>query len=761
MDEMKKVEVQSTAELPGTVQLPVQEPTNHTAEVKPPETLEPEPIARQSSVPPVPASLRTETIAPESLPVEAQPAAESIKNTMENNEAGGAVVEGSVSKSVQPTHPEPASVAPESKSESVAPEVAQRAQDTPALDTPMENTPAAPDSATVKTEVHPAPEPVQEHTPAKEATGTPSQPVDQEMPDAPNAEAAPKLSRERDPDPTDPSEEPAAKRTKVEGEEPASDFKVPDLPTPATEAPVATPAVETPAGETPAAPMTSVVETPAAPVTPAVETPAAPPDFNAPITKLQQKYLMKCMQALRRMPTGRFYKDPVDAVKMGIPNYPNVIHNPMDVSTIDKKLRTNAYLAAQGVIDDFQLMIDNAAKFNGFEHLVAKEGRQLQETFNKQMENLPKPGEVEEKKPKKAPQQTSAGRREPRAGAGQNTSRQSAGSPQGTTFPLGPDGLPLIRRDSSTTDGRPKRSIHPPKRDLEYSTKPKKKKYQAELKFCQDAMNELYKQKYSSFVSPFYYPVDPVALNIPSYHSVIKKPMDLQTVQSKLHAGQYENAKEFEADIRLIFKNCFKFNLPGDPTYMAGQATENLFNEKWAGKADYLEAREPAPEYTSGSSSEGSDEGEDSEYDEDQLQQLRKQMGALNRQMEAIASKKKKTPPSGRRASKPKASKKEPKKRGSTSYAKKEKKPKSSRSEKGRFVTYHEKQMISNGIASLPDKKMQEALKIIQSNVPELKVCILIGDVNSANVFRVPKRPRLSLTLTSFPTMSCRCCSSL
>jgi bromodomain-containing factor 1 len=36
-------------------------------------------------------------------------------------------------------------------------------------------------------------------------------------------------------------------------------------------------------------------------------------------------------------------------------------------------------------------------------------------------------------------------------------------------------------------------------------------------------------------------------------------------------------------------------------------------------------------------------------------------------------------------------------------------------------VTYHEKQIISNGISTLPDKKMQEALRIIQSNVPALK----------------------------------------
>jgi bromodomain-containing factor 1 len=402
----------------------------------------------------------------------------------------------------------------------------------------------------------------------------------------------------------------------------------------------------------------------------------------------------------------------------------------MDLGTVEQKLKNNVYRDPQGVANDVHLMVQNAVTFNGPEHIVSIEGEKLKATFQKQMVNLPKPDEMEEKKPKKVTAKTSAARREPRTSIGQPVPRTSGESPQATTFALGPEGLPLIRRDSTNADGRPKRSIHPPKRDLPYSTKPKKKKYQWELKFCQEVMDELNKPKHYLCAAPFYYPVDPVALNIPTYHSIIKKPMDLTTVQTKLNTGQYENAKEFEADLRQIVKNCFKFNLKGDPTYVAGEKFEEVFNSKWSQKDRYLAVHEPHPEqHSAESSSDESDEDEEPSDDEEEeaINRLKKQIAEMSQQLEAMTQKKKKTPPISKKS---KSKKKDSKKGGvSTIIGKKDKKSssKSAKPEKQRWVTYHEKQIISNGISSLPDKKMQEALKIIQSNVPSLKVSFFLS----------------------------------
>lgn len=521
-------------------------------------------------------------------------------------------------------------------------------------------------------------------------SSVPSLQTDYEMTDAPSAPLSPsKVSREREVDPME--EEPAAKRTKVEAENTTPvtapvDRKPPTMPTPAAES---------------RGPM--------------------PAGGQNGLTKMQHKFISKSLSSLKRMHDSRFYREPVDPIRLNIPNYTSIITRPMDLGTMERKLKNNEYSSPQAVADDFALMVQNSLTFNGPDHLVAQEGQKLEATFKKQMLNIPKPDEVEEKKPKKMTEKTSAARREPRTSLGSQPAAKAT-SPQSTTFALGPEGLPVIRRDSTNPDGRPKRSIHPPKRDLPYSTKPKKKKYQWELRFCQEVLEELHKPKYQLIAWAFYQPVDPVALNIPTYHSVIKKPMDLSTIQSKLRTGQYENAKEFESDIRLMFKNCYRFNIEGDPTYAAGQSLEQVFDEKWGQMAEYLDKHEPHHDQQTDDSDEDSEEeSEEEDEDTEKLTLLQRQIAEMSRQVEMITNKKKKTPPSSKKAgTKAKSIKKDGKKIGS----KKEKRPKTSsfKPEKARFVTYHEKQVISNGISSLPDKKMQEALKIIQNNVPALKV---------------------------------------
>lgn len=58
----------------------------------------------------------------------------------------------------------------------------------------------------------------------------------------------------------------------------------------------------------------------------------------------------------------------------------------------------------------------------------------------------------------------------------------------------------------------------------------------------------------------FNQPVDPVELGIPGYFTVIKEPMDLGTVMSKLRSGQYYTVKACFLDIELVFKNAMYFN---------------------------------------------------------------------------------------------------------------------------------------------------------------------------------------------------------
>ncbi|MED6251446.1 hypothetical protein ATANTOWER_030885 [Ataeniobius toweri] len=56
---------------------------------------------------------------------------------------------------------------------------------------------------------------------------------------------------------------------------------------------------------------------------------------------------------------------------------------------------------------------------------------------------------------------------------------------------------------------------------------------------------------------------EPVASSVPNYYKIIKQPMDLKKVKKKLQlrsSQYYKSIQEFVDDMRLIFKNCAKYN---------------------------------------------------------------------------------------------------------------------------------------------------------------------------------------------------------
>lgn len=573
---------------------------------------------------------------------------------------------------------------------------------------------------------------------------------DQEMKDIPTS--PPKLTRERDDD--EMTDAPAAKRSKTEGDSSVvPEFKVPDLPQINTSVNIAN-------GDDS---KTAVDQT--------------------PITKPQHKFLLRLISNIKRVNDAAPFNKPVDIVALNIPNYPSIITEPMDLRTMEEKLKSNQYSTVAVFVDDFNLIVQNCITFNGLDHAVTKNAQNIKASFDKQMVNLPgpeitepSPADKKKKAPTSATTKAAPSRRESRSSLpGSARSPLTVASP--TTFALGPQGVPLIRRDSTVGDGRPKREIHPPApRDLPYANqKPKKKKYQLELKFCQYIMAELLKPKYSQYAFPFLVPVDPVALNIPHYHKLIKNPMDLGTVDSKLNHGQYENAKEFEADLRLIFLNCYKFNPSSDPVHGMGKSLEAVLDEKWAEKAKWIEANTPGSGPQSPGSTPEPDDDEDEEEDEDedeeeeqsQLSKLQQQIAAMSRQVELITQKKNPPPVPAKKAKGGKPNpKKDGKKTAAAAPAKTEKKP--TKASKKPYVTYEQKQDISNRINSLSETRMATALKIIRDNMPSLKVC---AHVNSVAVqfaswsgliphwkltlldYRVYKKMRSSLISMSSPMM--------
>ena len=548
--------------------------------------------------------------------------------------------------------------------------------------------------------------------------------VDQVMEDAPLSPG--KVARSRDDE--DEEDRLFTKRLKAEDDGSAvPEFKVPDVPLNNVSEPIVPTSVP------------AVDENLTAPAIQTQEANTALPSL--PMTKPQHRFLVKSIQNMRRTNTALLFTAPVDYVALKIPTYPDIIKKPMDLRTMEEKLKADEYSSVNTYVSDFNQIVENSVTFNGPEHPVTKAAQTLKVVFDKQMEKLPS-ADVKDPVPAEKKSKTVAAVPAPKAPPTRRESRSSLGNPKTPTsatsqptFALGPQGVPLIRRDSTVADGRPKREIHPPApRDLPYSNqKPKKKKYLWELRFCQEVLHEMKKAKYTTIGWPFQNPVDPVALNIPTYHAIIKKPMDLSTVEKKLKEGQYENAKEFETDVRLMFGNCYKFNPSTDNVHQLGKQYEKVFDGELAKKKKWIDEHAPASGPQSPGSSPEPDEDEDEEEEEeeeeeeadDELSVLQKQIAGLSKQVEMIQKKKASPPaPTKKTAKGNKATKPAPKKSGSSAPAKHDRKPSKPAKKPTRnpIVTYEQKQDISNRINMLPEKYMAQALKIIRENMPNLKV---------------------------------------
>ncbi|XP_058258798.1 bromodomain testis-specific protein isoform X2 [Hemibagrus wyckioides] len=82
------------------------------------------------------------------------------------------------------------------------------------------------------------------------------------------------------------------------------------------------------------------------------------------------------------------------------------------------------------------------------------------------------------------------------------------------------------------------------------------------------------------FSWPFRHPVDAVQLNLPDYYTIIKNPMDLNTIKRRLENNYYWKAMECVEDFNTMFTNCYVYNRPGDDIVLMAQALEKLFLEK-------------------------------------------------------------------------------------------------------------------------------------------------------------------------------------
>lgn len=94
---------------------------------------------------------------------------------------------------------------------------------------------------------------------------------------------------------------------------------------------------------------------------------------------------------------------------------------------------------------------------------------------------------------------------------------------------------------------------------------------------------------------PFLQPVDHVLLKIPDYPLIIKHPMDLGTIKTKLENGQYSSPRDFEHDVNLVFRNATFYNKPGSIVHGMCKALNKVFDRLFLPVKKAMLKREPKP----------------------------------------------------------------------------------------------------------------------------------------------------------------------
>ncbi|KAF8421153.1 hypothetical protein L210DRAFT_3510252 [Boletus edulis BED1] len=212
----------------------------------------------------------------------------------------------------------------------------------------------------------------------------------------------------------------------------------------------------------------------------------------------------------------------------------------MDLGSIERKLMSSnpqkpdpnpnnpRYNNADEFIVDIRLIFTNCLTFNGLDHAISlNAGKHVESVFDKQIKNLPPPQVV------KPPVKIATPPPPPPPPAKKAPAPPAPARRASTSVPV------IRRNDIEQASAHPKREIHPPPpKDLPYSDPPKKPRKAKvvkddgtaeQLRFCVKLLAELQRKQHWTVAHPFYEPVDPVKLEIPTYSRIIKKPMDLST----------------------------------------------------------------------------------------------------------------------------------------------------------------------------------------------------------------------------------------
>lgn len=108
------------------------------------------------------------------------------------------------------------------------------------------------------------------------------------------------------------------------------------------------------------------------------------------MTREQLKYCGATIKELKKNRDAPAFLVPVDPVLLNIPDYPQVVKNPMDLSTVERKLNNVEYETVDDFVSDISLIFSNCYLYNGRELPVSICAANLETAFNRLLRRMPK-----------------------------------------------------------------------------------------------------------------------------------------------------------------------------------------------------------------------------------------------------------------------------------------------------------------------------------------------------------------------------------
>eukprot|EP01133_Synstelium_polycarpum_P002608 gene2608-2994_t len=111
------------------------------------------------------------------------------------------------------------------------------------------------------------------------------------------------------------------------------------------------------------------------------KTPSSPPTTDA-MDKKNTEICRSLYTLIYKRKGADVFWVPVDPIALGIPNYPNIIKEPMDLQTINNRMESGTYKTIKEFANDMRLMFNNALTFNMESSPIWKTSKQLLAQFN-------------------------------------------------------------------------------------------------------------------------------------------------------------------------------------------------------------------------------------------------------------------------------------------------------------------------------------------------------------------------------------------